>query len=264
LISYFVFCGDELADLVVSGNMLSMLIAGTLSTMTFIGQDIDYKDGDFALQGYISKPDKDMVAPGVLIVHQWGGLTDYEKMRADMISKQLGYVAFAVDIYGKGNRPEGSEKGQFAGKYKGDRALYRSRLDAGLATLRAMPGVDKNKIAVIGYCFGGTGALELARSGADIRGAVSFHGGLEGGNPEEAKNIKASVLVCTGADDPSVPPAQVSSFIDEMKAGKCDFMINTYSNAVHGFTQPGGAYNESADKRSWAAMTDFLHEVFAN
>ncbi|MFM9873367.1 MAG: dienelactone hydrolase family protein [Fimbriimonadaceae bacterium] len=253
-------------------TMLSMLIAGTLSTMAFMGQDFDYKDGDFALQGYVSKPDKDMVAPGVLIVHQWGGLTEYEKMRADMIARELGYVAFAVDIYGKGNRPLGNERGQFAGKYKGDRALFRSRLNAGLAALRATPGVDKNKIAVIGYCFGGTGALELARAGADIRGAVSFHGGLEGGKPEEAKNIKAKILVCTGADDPGVPPAQVNSFMDEMKAGKIDYSIISYGNAVHAFTQPmagndnskGAAYNKEADMRSWAAMTDFLHEIFAN
>lgn len=230
----------------------------------FQGQDFDYKDGNFELQGYVSKPDKDVVAPAVLIVHQWGGLTDYEKMRANMISKELGYIAFAVDIYGKGNRPTGSERGQLAGKYKADRALYRSRLIAGLNAVRAIPGVDKNKIAVIGYCFGGTGALELARSGADIRGAVSFHGALDGGKVEESTNIKASILVCHGADDSSVPPAQVNAFIEEMKAGKCDFAVNTYGNAVHGFTQPGGAYNADADKRSWAAMKSFLHEIFAN
>ncbi len=259
----FIDVGDIYGFVTVFGSMLSLLIAGTMSTTGFLGQDVDYKDGDVALQGYVSKPVKDMVSPGVLIVHQWAGLTDYEKMRADKVSKELGYVAFAVDIYGKGNRPTGNERGQFAGKYKGDRALFRSRLMAGLEALRNTPGVDKNKIAVIGYCFGGTGALELARSGADIRGAVSFHGGLEGGKPEEASNIKASILVCTGADDPSVPPAQVNDFINEMKAGKCDFSIATYSNAVHGFTQPGQAFNATADKRSWAAMTDFLHEVFA-
>lgn len=227
------------------------------------GTMVDYKDGDFALEGYLSKPDKDMVAPGVLIVHQWGGLTDYEKMRADRLAKELGYVAFAVDIYGKGNRPTGSERGQMTGKYKGDRELYRSRLMAGYEQLKRTPGVDASRIAVIGYCFGGTGALELARSGADIVGAVSFHGGLEGGKAEEAANIKASILVCHGADDSSVPPAQVNDFINEMKAGKCDYAVLTYGNAVHGFTQPGGAYNEKADKRSWEDMKDFLAEIFA-
>jgi len=248
---------------VVIANMLSLLIAGMMTSTAFLGQDFDYKDGDVALQGYVSKPDKDVVAPGILIVHQWGGLTDYEKMRADMIVKELGYVGFAVDIYGKGNRPTGSERGQIAGKYKADRALYRSRLNAGLEALRNTPGVDKSKIAIIGYCFGGTGALELARSGADIRGAVSFHGSLDGGKTEEAGNIKASILVCHGADDASVPPAQVNGFIDEMKAGKCDFSIATYGNAVHGFTQPGGAYNADADRRSWQAMKNFLGEIFA-
>lgn len=253
--------------------MLTSLVAGMVLGMENTqakGMDIDYKDGDFACQGYVVKPMNDRVNPLVLIVHQWGGLTDYEKMRADMLAS-LGYAAFAVDIYGKGNRPTGAERGQFAGKYKGDRELYRSRLLAGLKAARAVPGVDGSKVAVIGYCFGGTGALELARSGADILGAVSFHGGLDGGKTSEASNIKAKILVCHGADDPSVPPAQVAGFMDEMRAGKVDWHMVSYGGAVHAFTQKeagndpsrGAAYNADADRRSWAELQNFLKEIFA-
>jgi dienelactone hydrolase len=250
--------------------MVSVLMAGVMMA-SFTGELVDYKDGPVALEGYVSKPMQDVVAPGVLIVHQWGGLTSYEKMRADMLAKQ-GYVAFAVDIYGKGVRPTGAERGQLAGKYKGDRSLFRSRLMAGLKAIREVPGVDKDQIAIIGYCFGGTGALELARMGADIKGAVSFHGGLEGGKPEEAKNIKAKILVCNGADDPFVPPAQIADFLAEMRAGNVDYSFINYGNSVHSFTQPdagndpsrGAAYNPDADRRSWVALTDFLKEIFAN
>lgn len=236
----------------------------------FKGKDIEYKDGDFVMQGYVVKPMNDRVNPVVLIVHQWGGLTDYEKMRADMLA-DLGYAAFAVDIYGKGNRPTGADRGQFAGKYKGDRPLFRSRLIAAMKAAQAVPSVDAKKVAVIGYCFGGTGALELARSGADIRGAVSFHGSLDGGIASEASGIKAKVLVCHGADDPSVPPAQVAGFMEEMRAGKVDWHMVSYGGAVHAFTQPsagndpsrGSAYNADADRRSWEELQNFLKEVFA-
>jgi len=253
--------------------MLTSLVAGMVLGMGNTqakGMDIDYMDGDFACQGYVVKPMNDRVNPIVLVVHQWGGLTEYEKMRADMLAS-LGYAAFAVDIYGKGNRPTGGDRGQFAGKYKNDRALYRSRLLAALKAARAVPGVDGSKVAVIGYCFGGTGALELARTGADIKGAVSFHGSLDGGKTSEANGIKAKVLVCHGADDPSVPPAQVAGFMDEMRAGKVDWHMVTYGGAVHAFTQPsagndpsrGSAYDADADRRSWAELQNFLKEVFA-
>lgn len=240
-----------------------------MESTQFKGKDIEYKDGDMTLQGYVVKPMNDRVNPVVLIVHQWGGLTNYEKMRADMLA-DLGYAAVAVDIYGKGNRPTGNDRGQFAGKYKNDRTLFRSRLIAGLNAAKAVPGVDANKVAIIGYCFGGTGALELARSGADIRGAVSFHGSLDGGKAEEASNIKAKILVCHGADDPSVPPAQVAGFMDEMRAGKVDWHMVSYGGAVHAFTQKeagndnskGAAYNADADRRSWAELQTFLKEIF--
>ncbi|MBA4293288.1 dienelactone hydrolase [bacterium] len=250
--------------------MLTMILAGAIATADLNGVSVDYKDGDVVLEGYLAKPDQDVVAPAVMIVHQWGGLGEYEKRRADMLAK-MGYVAFAVDIYGKGVRPTGNDRGQFAGKYKGDRTLFRSRLKAGLDEIRRTPGVDADKIAVIGYCFGGTGALELARSGADIRGAVSFHGGIGQGKIEEAPDIKASILILHGADDPFVPAKEIDEFYAEMRAGKVDYSLISYGNAVHSFTEVeagndnsrGAAYNAEADRRSWAAMTNFLQEVFA-
>ncbi len=254
--------------------MLSALIAGLImmpmDTVQPRGMDVEYRDGDAVLQGYFVKPRQDVVAPVVLIVHQWGGLGSYEKRRADMLA-DLGYAAFAVDIYGKGIRPtQPAEKGQMAGKFKNDRALFRSRLKAGLEKARSMTGIDAERVAILGYCFGGTGALELARSGADIRGAISFHGGLGGGNPAEAGNIKAKILVLHGADDPNVKPEEITEFMEEMRAGKVDWHMVSYGNAVHSFTEleagndnsRGAAYNAEADRRSWQELQNFLGEIF--
>lgn len=232
------------------------------------GHSVDYKDGDFACEGYVSAPAVGGKHPLVVIVHQWAGLTDYEKMRADMLA-DLGYIAFAVDIYGKGNRPTGNDRGTYAGKYKGDRALYRQRLMAGLKAAESQPGVDTSKVAAIGYCFGGTGVLELARAGADIKGVVSFHGGLDSTNKEDGKNIKCKVLICHGADDPTMTRQQIDDCIGELNYGKVDWQMISYSGTVHAFTQPDAgpgpgavAYNAESDKRSWQSMQDFLHELF--
>ncbi len=213
-----------------------------------------------------SKPN----APGVLVVHQWMGLTDYEKHRAVMLA-QLGYVAFCADIYGKDMRPkDAGEAGQLAGKYKADRALLRERVNAGLEVLKKNRFVDASRVAAIGYCFGGTAVIELARSGADIAGVVSFHGGLDSPNPADGKNIKGKILVCHGADDPFEKPADLAAFEDEMRQAKVDWMLIKFGGAVHSFTQPmagsdnskGAAYNERADVRSWAAMRMFFTGIF--
>ncbi len=166
---------------------------------------VEYKDGDTTLEGWMAFDDSIQgKRPGVLIVHQWKGLTDYEKKRAEMLAK-LGYNVFAVDIYGKGVRPKSpQEAGPLAGKYKSDRPLLRRRVNAGLAVLQKDERTDTKHIAAIGYCFGGTTVLELARSGADVAGVVSFHGGLSTPTPEDAKNIKGKVLALHGADDPNV------------------------------------------------------------
>lgn len=232
---------------------------------------IEYKDGDVVLEGFMAWDDAAKSAPGVLIVHQWLGLTDYEKGRAEQLAK-LGYVAFALDIYGKGVRPANPQAaGAKAGEYKNDRELYRRRLLKGLEVLTESANVQKDKVAAIGYCFGGMGAIELARAGAKIDGVVSFHGGLDSPSPEDGKNIQAKVLICHGADDPFIPQSDIVAIKKEFNAANVDWEMIEYSHAVHSFTQKmagnnnaaGAAYNEKADKRSWQAMQDFFHEIFA-
>lgn len=238
-----------------------------------IGTDVDYQQGDATLQGFHAYDDaKDGKRPGILIVHQWTGLTDYEMRRARMLA-EIGYNVFALDIYGKGIRPQPPASGKEAGKYKGDRKLFRARLMAGLEVLKKDERTDPDKLAAIGYCFGGIGVLELARSGADVDGVVSFHGGLaagEGMAAEEGK-VKAAVLVCHGAVDPYVPADEVAAFQVEMQKAEVDWQFIAYSDAVHAFTQPmagddpskGAAYQKSADDRSWRHMLGFFEEIFA-
>jgi len=206
----------------------------------------------------------------VLVVHQWKGLGDYEKKRAEMLAR-LGYNVFAADIYGKGIRPKTpQDAGAEAGKYKNDRALLRERVRAALDVLTRHELTDPKRVGAIGYCFGGTTVLELARSGADLAGVVSFHGGLSTAAPDDAKNIKAKVLALHGADDPFVPAKEVAAFEDELRQGGVDWQLVAYGGAVHSFTDwgpgtdnsKGAAYNERADRRSWEAMKQFLAELF--
>jgi dienelactone hydrolase len=206
----------------------------------------------------------------VLVFHHWMGIDQYIKDRTDQLAR-MGYVAFAADVYGKGVRPTSTdEASKQAGKYRGDRPLMRKRAQAALDTLRLIPRVDIKRIAAIGYCFGGGVALELARSGADVAGVASFHGTLDTPHPEDAKNIKAKILVLQGADDKAASIQQIADFEDEMRGGGADYQVVLYGGAVHSFTQPmagddpktGNAYNEKADRRSWQAMRDSFAELF--
>lgn len=234
-------------------------------------ETVEYRAGDTVLEGVVTYDDAQAGRrPGVLVVHQWKGLTAYERKRAEMLA-QLGYVAFCADIYGKGIRAkDAAEAGALAGRYKEDRALLRARVNAALTELKRSPRVDPGRVAAIGYCFGGTTVLELARSGADVAGVVSFHGGLGTPTPADAKNIKCRVLVLHGADDPHVPAAEVAAFQDEMRQGKVDWQMVSYGGAVHSFTDwdaggdpsRGVAYHERSDRRSWEAMKGLFHELF--
>jgi dienelactone hydrolase len=251
--------------------MMVVAIAASAASAEVRTKVVEYKQGNTALEGFLAWDDAvHGPRPGVLVVHQWMGLTDYERMRARELAG-LGYVAFAADIYGKGVRPTSTaEAGALAGKYKSERALLRARVNAGLDALRANPMVDRKRIAAIGYCFGGTAVLELGRSGADVAGIVTFHGGLDSPDPAAGKNIKAKVLVLHGADDPFNPAKDIAAFQQEMRSGGVDWQMIYYGGAVHSFTQKdagndpskGAAYNERADRRSWQAMKDFFAEIF--
>lgn len=235
-------------------------------------ETVEYKVGDATMQGFLAYDDENAKPrPGVLLIHDWMGVGDYAESRAKQLA-ELGYVAFAADIYGKGVRPaDPKEASGLAGKYKGDRALYRERLKGGLAQLTANKLVAPGKVAVIGYCFGGTGALELGRSGADVKGIVTFHGGLSTPTPADAKNIKCPVLVLHGADDPFVKPDEVAAFKKEMDDAHVKYTFIAYPGAVHSFTRPdagndnskGAAYNEAADKKSWEEMKKFFGKIFS-
>jgi dienelactone hydrolase len=233
-------------------------------------QAVEYRQGDATLDGYLVYVDSyHGTRPGVLVFHEWTGLQPFEKERADRLAR-LGYVAFAADVYGKSVRAKDREEAaRLANIYKSDRKLMRARAVAALDVLKSQERVDATRIAAIGYCFGGTVALELARSGADIKGVVTFHGGLGTPTPADARHIKAKILALHGADDPSVPPEQVAAFQREMREGGVDWEMVFYGGAVHRFTNPsagtdkasGAAYDEKADRRSWQAMKDFLKEV---
>jgi dienelactone hydrolase len=234
-------------------------------------ETVIYKDGTTVLEGYLAYDDAGSgKKPGILVVHDWMGVSPETKRRADMLA-ELGYVAFATDVYGKGVRPvDAKAAAAEAGKWKGQRQKLRTRARAGLQYLSAHKRVDAAHIVALGYCFGGTVALEVARSGAPLAGVVVFHGGLDTPTPADAKAIKGKVLALQGGDDPFVPAEQVAAFEGEMRNAGVDWQVVLYGGAVHSFTisnagndpKKGAAYNESADKRSWAAMKDFLAELF--
>jgi dienelactone hydrolase len=227
-------------------------------------ETVRYDHEGLPLEGYLARDvQADERKPAVLILHDWYGVGDTVRMRAQMLAR-LGYVAFAADLYGAGVRPTGDAAAAEAGTYYRDLPLLRSRVAAGFSWLRQHPAVDPARLAVIGYCFGGTAALEFARTGAPARGVVSFHGGLITHDPSDAGAIAASLLVLTGAADPVVPDEAVAAFEDELRAAPhVDWQVTSYSGAPHAFTIPGSdRYRPVADARSWRAMACFLDEVF--
>lgn len=204
-----------------------------------------------------------------MIFPAWNGPTDEEKARAELLAK-MGYVAFVADVYGKGIRPNNfKDAAAESGKYMKDRALLRLRAEAALDQLRKSPMVNSAKLAAIGYCFGGAGALDLARSGAPLLATVTFHGDLTSPTPEDDKNIKGRVVALHGAEDPIVGPKAQDEFKKEMSAAHVDWELILYSGAFHSFTQKsagndpshGAAYNAKADKRSWEELTRLFKET---
>ncbi|MEV4343040.1 dienelactone hydrolase family protein [Actinoplanes sp. NPDC049596] len=202
--------------------------------------------------------------PAVIVIHDWTGLREYPKARAQMLAR-LGYFAFAADVYGAGVTFDNNEDSAAeANKYYGDLQLLRARVQAAYDVVAADPRVDPDRIVVIGYCFGGSAALEFARTGAQLAGAVSFHGGLVTHDPADVDAITGPLLILSGAADPVVPDEAVQKFADELRTREdLDWQITLYSGAPHAFTLPGiPPYREKADKRSWRELVNFLEEVF--
>ncbi len=250
--------------------IIVMLLTQTILQAKVVTEELTFAVGDTTLHAYIAYDDAQTgERPGVMVVHEWWGLNDYAKRRARQLA-ELGYVAMAVDMYGDGKVAQSrQEAGELAGQVRGNTTLMRERAQAGLAVLKNHKLVDAKRVVAMGYCFGGTVVLELAYSGADLAGVVSFHGGITAPTPEEAKNIKARVLVLHGAEDPFVSPESIHTFIERMTEGEVDWQFIAYGGAVHTFTNPeagnnkasGAAYNEAADKRSWEHMKTFFAEI---
>lgn len=232
-------------------------------------KSVDYSDGNQKLSGFVSKPAKaSKNKAGVLILPAWMGIDDHAKESAEALSK-LGYYTFVADIYGVGNKPTNySEAGQKAGYYKKNILEYQKRIQLALEQL-IKQGANPDEIVVMGYCFGGTGAIEAARTNMKVKGIVSFHGGLARDEARTIEPISARVLVLHGADDPYESEAEIKAFQNEMRTAKADWEMVYYANAVHSFTDKnagndnskGAAYNEKADQRSWKALLQFLKEV---
>lgn len=231
---------------------------------------IDYQDGDTQLEGYLAYIEADSPRPAVLIAHDWSGRREFACKAAERVAA-MGYAGFALDMYGKGIvGRDGDTEGNAAlmSPFVSDRALLRRRINAALHAVRGLSQVDATKIAAMGYCFGGMCVLELARSGANIKGVISIHGLFMPGNvPNE--RITAKVLCLHGHDDPMVPPEQVLAFEKEMTEGGVDWQIHIYGGTMHAFTNPaannpsfGTVYNEVAAKRAYQSIANFLAELF--
>ena len=232
---------------------------------------LDYNDGETVLEGYVAYEESDTQKPLVLVAHDWTGRREFACRAAERVAG-LGYVGFALDMYGKGIfGSDGDTAGNSAlmGPYAADRALLRRRIRAALVAGRNVPQVKAAQVAAMGYCFGGMCVLELARSGADVLGVVSIHGIFApGGVPNE--EIRARVLCLHGHDDPMVPPEQVLAFEQEMSEAGADWQVHSYGGTMHAFTNPkandpdfGAVYNADAERRAYRSLENFLAEIFA-
>ncbi len=252
-------------------TMLSVVLLspGILEAKIVTGEAV-YKYDEAEYLGYIAFDDSlKYPRPGVLVVHEWWGQNDYARLRTRKLAR-LGYVAFALDMYGQGRKTEHPEQAKEWSGQLADVALMRERATAGLNVLRHHPMTDPDRLAAIGYCFGGATVLQLAYSGADIRGVVSFHGSLPPATPQDVRALQAAILVCHGADDPLVPPDRVEKFTTSLAKSIVDWELVAYPGAAHSFTNPaadgfgidGVSYNADADRASWAKMKAFLDQVF--
>ena len=254
------------------GAMALVLASLTEVNARLVTKTVEYRQNNTVMQGFLAYDDAfPAPRPGVLVVHEWWGLNDFAQAKAKELAG-LGYVALAADMYGDGHTTRDREEAaKLAGALRGDPARLRARAQAALKALAAQPRVDKKRLAAIGFCFGGTTVLELAYSGADLAGVVSFHGGLPRTQPGDLQHIKAAILVLHGADDPHVSPADITAFEQAMRQAGADWQMVCFGGVVHGFTNPangnnpatGVAYHAKAAHRSWRCMEEFFREILA-
>jgi dienelactone hydrolase len=251
-----------------------MSFIGLVSAQAAIkGEEVEYKAGNTVHKGYLVYDD--VIAgkrPGVLVVHEWWGHNEHARNSARKLA-EAGYVALALDMYGDGKRADHPDQaGKFAGEVGKNLPLMKSRFGAGMKLLRKQAQVDGKRVAAIGYCFGGSVVLQMAREGENLRGVASFHGGLATEHPAKPGKVKARVLVLNGADDLMVPAEQIAAFKKEMESAKVDYKLVNYPGAKHSFTNPDAdangakfnmplAYNAKADQESWAELQAFLKLV---
>ena len=253
--------------------LVTILIAmiGSTAEAGVTTETIVYEDQGQSLQGYLAYDDAVKGRrPAILVVHEWWGLNDYVRKRVDQLA-DLGYVAFAPDMYGKGRVTEHpNEAGEWATQVSKNTEFWRRRALAGLAILKNQPQTDPSRIAAIGYCFGGSTVQQLAYSGADIRGVVSFHGALQM-PPQSTAAVKSRFLICQGGADPFIKPRQFQDYLAAMEKSGLDYQVIVYSGAKHAFTNPDAdkkgmaplGYSPSADRRSWGNMRLFFDQIFA-
>lgn len=255
--------------------LIITLISASSVCAKVSGREVEYRSGDTVLKGYLTENSAvTEKRPAVLVVHEWWGHNEYARKRARMLA-ELGYVAFAVDMYGNGktaSHPD--DAGKFASEVMKNKTIGEARFNAALDFIRKQPSVDPTRIAAIGYCFGGGVVLHMARLGTDLRGVVSFHGSLATDSPAQKDAVKAKILIFNGDADKMIPPEQVATFTNEMTKADASFRFVGYPGVMHSFTNPDAdtfaakfklplAYNKAADQDSWAQTAAFLKDIFS-
>jgi len=254
-------------------SVLTVFISLTSAQAAIKGEPVEYKSNGTVHQGYLVYDDAIKAKrPGVLVIHEWWGHDEHARNSARKLA-EAGYVALALDMYGDGKQAHHPEDaGKFSGEVRKNLPLMKSRFEAGMKLLQKQSQVDAKRVAAIGYCFGGSVVLEMARAGENLRGVASFHGGLGTGNPAQPGKVKARVLVMNGAEDPFVPAEQIAAFKTEMESAKVNYKFVNYPGAKHSFTNPKAdanaakfkmplAYNAEVDQKSWTELQSFLKSV---
>lgn len=256
------------------GTMLFLLTFVAFAHAEIRGEPVEYAAGGTTMKGYLAYDDgRTGKRPGILVVHEWWGHNEYARKRARMLA-ELGYVALAVDMYGEGKQAQHpDDAGKFSGEIRKNMDLGRERFLAARKVLQEHRLTDPKRTGAVGYCFGGSVVLQMARDGMDLAGVASFHGGLTTDAPAKKGAVKAKVFVATGEADKFIPPDQVEAFQKEMKAAGADFRLISYPGAMHSFTNPDAdvygkkfniplGYSAKADKESWAEMKAFFEKLF--